>query len=208
MIKQAIAASVLVVGMWSAQAAAVFTDRAAFEAALAGTVATETFDCGGCSFQYLGSGSIGYNGVNYATSGGNNFLIGSYYGSTVSGTDFMQIENSSATVSFGSDVRAIGMDVDSLFSDYTFTLSFGGESISVSSTAGQHRFLGIIADGAFSTAAILSTTILQFDNLTTATDAVASVPEPGTLALALPLVGAMVLRRRRQAGRTGRVAEA
>lgn len=196
----------LAAGMVSAQAAAVFTDRAAFEAALAGTVATETFDCGGCTFSHLGTGTISHHGVTYTTTGGHNFLIGTHYGQTVSGTDFMQVENGNATLTFGSGIRAIGMDVDNLFTDYTFTLSFGGESISASSTADAHRFLGIIADDAFTEATLATTGTLglQFDNLTTATDVALSVPEPGSLALALPLLGALAFSRRRSASTTAR----
>ena len=206
MIKRAIAASALAIGMVSAHAAAVFTDRTSFEAALAGTVTTETFGCGGCSFVHLGAGSVNYHGVNYATTGGNDFLIGTHYsGQTVSGTEFMQIENRNAKLTFGSGIRAIGMDVDYLFADYTFTLNFGGESISAVSTANAHRFLGIIADASFTEATITTSgSYAQFDNLTTATDVSLAVPEPGSLALALPLFGALALSRRRSAGTAAR----
>jgi opacity protein-like surface antigen len=200
MLKCLVAAATLMASTLSAQAAAVYTDRAAFEAALAGTVTTESYDCGSCTFVYLGTGAVTHNGVSYANAGSNNFLIGTFYGQTVSGTDFMQVENQNVTLTFGSGIRAIGLDVDNLFSDYTFTLGFGGETISVGSTADVHRFVGIIADGMFTEASLSSTGVVgvQFDNLTTATDAALTVPEPATLALALPLFGALALSRRRR----------
>lgn len=199
-------------------ASTVFSDRAAFNAAVANQI-TSTFE---------GVVPPGFDGTYFGTSGGNNgvgFLgseiliqsknsgLGFWAAPGQYGSDYLYWESDVLTAFVLSPVTAIGFDFMELFGhDAQFTVEAGGVT-TIIPVGATPKFFGILADSSFDTVKITAQlngpqqynawTLDNFSrNVPIEVDGGGSgVPEPATWSLMLIGFGGLgaLLRRRRAA---------
>jgi hypothetical protein len=196
----------------------VYTDRAAFQAALTGGFATENFNTvvGETSFQaaplVLGALTLQGAGANQLN---RNFIDqppALFPQFNVDGTAFAHLlvntagGGSNVTLGFASSVFGFGADFAGLQDDQIRTeLTVGGEVVTPSVTVGDTgRFLGFLSDTAFSTVNFrhVGNSIgdgFGMDNVVFG--GVAALPEPQGLALVLTALACLGWATRRSSAR-------
>ena len=181
----------------SANAATIYTDRAAWSAAAGGVQTTDTFEENGSGgYTYYGSS---YTGANFSISvtGGNGMYTvdPDFNSSYVWGSgDVLDLEFGSASISVDPSITAFGFDFGNPSAFYASTVTVDGVAYSVNPQ--QFDFWGVV--GATGQVTITPNGGLGIvDNLTTA----AAVPEPATWALMMLGIGGLGFAlRRRKAG--------
>ena len=200
----------------SASAATIFyTDRAAWEAAVAGTPVTETYESYGFSDpfgDFVGT-NVALGDYEYQITG-SDFVAGIFgINSDILGFDAGYQSGSYLEWQLGDNgnallvsiltgaVSAIGFDFGQFYGDVSpFLIVLGnGDSTTVDSADNAYSFFGAITDAPFSSFTIASEPFPIMDNLSRV-DAATPVPEPASmLLLGSGLAGVAAYKRRRMA---------
>ncbi|MEW4490033.1 PEP-CTERM sorting domain-containing protein [Thalassoglobus sp. JC818] len=187
----------------------IFTDRAAFDAAIAGGITTDSFEDGfatGDSVTRVGFSMSETGGLTNSIMASDAAMLG-FLGLGGANTEgalagtFADDGNSVLTFNFDSPINAFGID---LTSNVAGSITIGGDvASSVAVGAGGSQFFGVInTTGTFDelTVGFNGEANIGFDDLDFGNADLNTVPEPGTMALfafgALMMAGGYVYRQK------------
>ena len=178
----------------------VYTDLAAWQAAVSGPVVTTTFEENASGYTFHGGAAV-FDGVTYTVNFGSLYTVDPAYGSGYGGIgtgDVLsaQLGASLLEMSFA-PTSAFGFDYHSGGGPFmNFWLSNDFTS-SISAVAGQVGFLGVVSTDPITSFEIQVPGILNIDNVRVAGGDVQPVPESGSiLLLAGPAALALLSMRR------------
>lgn len=194
--------TLMTVATTAAQANTVFTDRVAFEAALA-SFTTESFEN-----NPQGGAVVTYGDLTIEETDGSNFLtntlINGFFTNAVTDGQgsawYDDNDNSVAVFSFAAPINAVGFDIATASSQTAAIVGPGfAENVAVGTSP---VFFGIIASSMFTsfTVDVTGGPEVGFDRVSFGMgDAQAPVPVPAAAPLMLAGLGALGLRRRKKA---------
>lgn len=176
-----------------------YTDRAAWEAALASS--TSTIDFNGLTSSAQAVPSYSADGVDFSVSGGQLYLVESLsYDAAYLNSGYLEWQNANPnTMTFNMGAsNAFAFDYGDFYGNLrTFDINVQGDIYSVSTAVNDYSFFGVIANGDIGSFDI-NVTADNFpiiDNFSYAT----SVPEAGAFALLAIGLAGMGFRRKNKA---------
>lgn len=194
--------ALVLVGFGAASSAApiIYTDRAAWEAAISG-VTTETYDTYGwvADHALVINGSIDVGGITY-TAPGRLAAVPASGGAAYHTSAYIEWQNpASLTIDLPTLVRAVAFDIGEYRGGVgTYGVTLGnGDVADITGILNAYKFFGIVTDTSFDTIQLTSSVLFPtLDNLSYEVEA-SPVPEPASLILFGSGLIALASRRRR-----------